>query len=139
MGNFREWTICHLSLFMTFVISGLAINGLQLAFYLLIGWWNRPLFKKINYYFLWMIYAQVSINFIAFVICIVRRRRTSSIEKKFVWWVKALQYLLNSLNDFRVNLDREGYKWWWPCMISCGLAWSCIAMCGLVLCNIGAS
>ncbi len=44
---------------MTFVLSGLAINAVQLFLYLLIGWWNPTLFQKINYYLIWMLYAQV--------------------------------------------------------------------------------
>jgi len=59
MVNFKEWTICHLSIFMTFVLSGLAINMVQLCLFILVGWWNRCLFRKINYYLVWMIYAQL--------------------------------------------------------------------------------
>lgn len=60
--SFKQWTVCHLSLFITFIVSGLAINALQLGLYLLVGWWNKRLFRKINYYFIWMIYAQVSLD-----------------------------------------------------------------------------
>lgn len=59
MVDFKQWTICHLSLFMTFVLSGLVINIVQLCLFLLIGWWNRSLFRKLNYYLVWMIYAQL--------------------------------------------------------------------------------
>ena len=60
MVDFKQWTICHLSLFMTFVLSGLVINIVQLCLFILIGWWNRSLFRKLNYYLVWMIYAQVN-------------------------------------------------------------------------------
>lgn len=59
MVDFKQWTICHLSLFMTFVLSGLVINIVQLCLFILIGWWNRSLFRKLNYYLVWMIYAQL--------------------------------------------------------------------------------
>jgi len=59
MLNFKQWTLCHLSLFVTFIVSGLLINAIQLCLYCLIGWWNRSLFRKLNYYLVWMIYAQL--------------------------------------------------------------------------------
>ena len=62
MLNFKQWTLCHLSLFVSFIVSGLLINAIQLCLYCLIGWWNRSLFRKLNYYLVWMIYAQVSIR-----------------------------------------------------------------------------
>ncbi len=60
MANYKEWTILHLSLFITFIVSGLCINFVQAVVYLLIGTWNKTLFRKLNFYFIWMIYAQVS-------------------------------------------------------------------------------
>lgn len=59
MLNFKQWTLCHLSLFVSFIVSGLLINAIQLCLYCLIGWWNRSLFRKLNYYLVWMIYAQL--------------------------------------------------------------------------------
>ena len=59
MANFKTWTICHLSVFMTFIISGLLINCVQACLYISIGWWQPTLFRKLNYYLVWMIYAQV--------------------------------------------------------------------------------
>jgi hypothetical protein len=60
MVEFKQWTVLHLSGFITFIFSGLAINAAQAGIYLIIGWWNKSLFRKINYYLVWMIYAQVS-------------------------------------------------------------------------------
>ena len=57
--NFKQWTVCHLSFFMTFVLSGIVINIVQLCLFILIGWWHRSLFRKLNYYLVWMIYSQV--------------------------------------------------------------------------------
>jgi len=59
MANFKTWTICHLSVFMTFIISGLLINCVQACLYISIGWWQPTLFRKLNYYLVWMIYAQL--------------------------------------------------------------------------------
>ena len=47
---------------MTFIISGLIINCVQAGLYILIGWWHRTLFRKLNYYLVWMIYAQVLLS-----------------------------------------------------------------------------
>jgi len=57
--NFKQWTVCHLSFFMTFVLSGIVINIVQLCLFILIGWWHRSLFRKLNYYLVWMIYSQL--------------------------------------------------------------------------------
>lgn len=59
MVNFQEWTIFHISLFVTFVISGLAINLVQVVLFLTVGQLSRRLFRKINFCFNWMINAQV--------------------------------------------------------------------------------
>jgi hypothetical protein len=62
MVNFREWTVCHISLFVTFVISGLFINLIQAILFFTVGLLSRKLFRKINFYFNWMINAQVKIK-----------------------------------------------------------------------------
>jgi len=59
LSNFKQWTFCQLALFMTFIISGLIINFIQLCLYCLVWWWSRSIFRKINYYLVWMIYAQL--------------------------------------------------------------------------------
>jgi lysophosphatidic acid acyltransferase/lysophosphatidylinositol acyltransferase len=46
-------------IFMTFVLSGIVINIVQLCLFILIGWWHRSLFRKLNYYLVWMIYSQL--------------------------------------------------------------------------------
>jgi hypothetical protein len=60
MVNFKEWTICHISLFVTFVLSGVAINAVQAVLFFTVGQVSRRAFRKINFYFNWMINAQVS-------------------------------------------------------------------------------
>ena len=59
MVNFKEWTVFHISLFVTFVISGLVINLIQAILFFTVGLVSRRLFRKINFYLNWMINAQV--------------------------------------------------------------------------------
>lgn len=59
MSQWREWTALHICFFVTFIISGLAINLVQALLYLLVGWWHHTLFRRLNYYLVWMIYAQL--------------------------------------------------------------------------------
>jgi hypothetical protein len=62
MTNFREWTLFHISLFVTFVVSGLIINLIQASLFFTVGQVSRKFFRKINFYFNWIINAQVHIS-----------------------------------------------------------------------------
>ena len=57
--GWREWPACHILIFLTFLLSGLAINAVQAVLFLAVGTHNRPLFRRINYYLVWMIYGQL--------------------------------------------------------------------------------
>lgn len=59
MANFREWNILHIFLFVTFVVSGLIINLVQVILFFTVGLLSRKVFRKINFYFNWMINAQI--------------------------------------------------------------------------------
>ena len=96
-ANFKTWTICHLSLFMTFIISGLLINCVQAGLYILIGWWHRTLFRKLNYYLVWMIYAQVHLSL--------------SLSRKMSFF--CLNSHFSSLNFYKINIFKVSISAKW--------------------------
>jgi len=57
----KEFTLFHVFLFLSFMISGLLINAVQLVLYLVIVklLHNRSLFRSINYYLIYAIYGQL--------------------------------------------------------------------------------
>ncbi len=59
LSRWREWTVFHVFLFVTFLVSGLFVNAVQGTLFLLVGTWNRRLFRRINYYLVWLIYTQL--------------------------------------------------------------------------------
>lgn len=61
MSSFSPYIFVHLLLFITFAISGLITNLLQLITYVIcvILCKNRKLFRKINFYFTYVIYGQI--------------------------------------------------------------------------------
>ena len=60
-GGWREWSIFHVIFFLTFLVTGLLVNLVQLLVYLLLvtvlG--NRRLFRRFNYYCIYIIYGQL--------------------------------------------------------------------------------
>ena len=58
-GGFREWTVFQILFFLTFLISGLAVNLIQAVLFLTLGQANRELFRKVNYYLVYAIYGQL--------------------------------------------------------------------------------
>lgn len=59
--TWKEWKCLHILFFLTFVLSGLAVNLIQFVLYGVIvkGFGNHDLFRKINYYLVWAIYGQL--------------------------------------------------------------------------------
>ncbi|XP_040581578.1 1-acyl-sn-glycerol-3-phosphate acyltransferase delta [Lepeophtheirus salmonis] len=53
--GWKSWTFFHILFFLTFLISGLAINLLQGLSYLL---FPKSLFRRLNYYLQWIMYGQ---------------------------------------------------------------------------------
>jgi hypothetical protein len=60
-NSLKELTVVHVLLFISFLLSGLFINGIQLLLFLVVvrGAGNRRLFRSINYYLVYAIYAQL--------------------------------------------------------------------------------
>ena len=60
-GGWREWSIFHVIFFLTFLVTGLLVNLVQAIVYLilvtLLG--NRRLFRRFNYYCIYIIYGQL--------------------------------------------------------------------------------
>jgi len=61
MVPWREFSLLHVLMFVSFMVSGLVINLVQLVFYLVIAklLGNRRLFRSINYYLIYAIYGQL--------------------------------------------------------------------------------
>ena len=61
MAGWKECSLFHVLGFLTFIVSGLAVNLMQLVMYvvlvLLMG--NRRLFRSFNYYCIYIIYGQL--------------------------------------------------------------------------------
>ena len=61
VGGWREWSIFHVIFFLTFLVTGLLVNLVQAIVYLilvtLLG--NRRLFRRFNYYCIYIIYGQL--------------------------------------------------------------------------------
>jgi len=60
-NSWKELTVLHVLLFISFLLSGLFINGIQLLLFIVVvrGAGNRRLFRSINYYLVYAIYAQL--------------------------------------------------------------------------------
>jgi lysophosphatidic acid acyltransferase/lysophosphatidylinositol acyltransferase len=57
--KWKELAIFHILFCVTFIVSGLAVNLVQFILYVLLQRINRPLFRKVNYYLVYTIYAQL--------------------------------------------------------------------------------
>ncbi len=57
--HWKEWTVVHMLLFVTLLVTGLAINAVQMLLFLTVAPLDRTLFRKLNYYLVWTIYAQI--------------------------------------------------------------------------------
>jgi len=59
--QWKESSLLHVVLFLSFILSGLVINLLQLIFYLVMVKLldSKSLFRSINYYFVYFIYSQL--------------------------------------------------------------------------------
>ncbi len=57
--EWRKWLVLQIPLFVTFLISGLVINAVQAVLFFTVGTFSRRLFRKINYYLVWALYAQL--------------------------------------------------------------------------------
>jgi len=60
MGSLKEWSILHVLMCVTFIVSGLAINLVQLLLYIPLKYTNKNLFRTLNYYLVYMIYSQLT-------------------------------------------------------------------------------
>ncbi len=58
-SNWRSWSVFHTLFFVTFVASGILVNIVQTVAWLLIGWHNIDLFRKINFYCIYALYGQI--------------------------------------------------------------------------------
>jgi len=60
-GSWKEWRVLHVLLFISFLVSGLVINSIQLVLFVTIAkiGGNRRLFRRLNYYLVYTIYAQL--------------------------------------------------------------------------------
>ena len=115
--NFKQWTVCHLSFFMTFVLSGIVINIVQLCLFILIGWWHRSLFRKLNYYLVWMIYSQV---------CFLSVSINCLLHKVYIVWEGHVFFQIAHFRFDRLNfaLDFEIRVGWSVCAI-----FKCVSLC----------
>jgi lysophosphatidic acid acyltransferase/lysophosphatidylinositol acyltransferase len=59
MGNIKEFALLHLFFCLTFIVSGLFVNLVQLILYLLLSRLNKTLYRTINYYLVYIIYSQL--------------------------------------------------------------------------------
>lgn len=57
--NLREITLIHVLLCVTFIVSGLFVNLIQLILYLLLSKFNKRLYRRINYCLVYCIYSQL--------------------------------------------------------------------------------
>jgi lysophosphatidic acid acyltransferase/lysophosphatidylinositol acyltransferase len=55
----RVSSLFHSLIFTTFVVSGIFINCLQAIAWVTLAWHNLVLFRRVNYYLMWSIYAQI--------------------------------------------------------------------------------
>ena len=60
LTQFRTWTIFHICLFITFLVSSFIINIVQAVLYFTVGLLSKTLYRTINSFFVWQIHAQVS-------------------------------------------------------------------------------
>lgn len=61
MVRWREFSLLHVMLFLSFMVSGVVINLVQLVLYLVVAklFDNRRLFRSLNYYLIYSIYGQL--------------------------------------------------------------------------------
>ena len=61
MSAWREFSLLHVSIFLSFLLSGLVVNLLQLVLYLLLVKLcdTASLFRRVNYYLIYTIYSQL--------------------------------------------------------------------------------
>ncbi|XP_060518477.1 1-acyl-sn-glycerol-3-phosphate acyltransferase delta-like [Cylas formicarius] len=59
MDHFKRSRLLHLCLAITFFASGIIVNIIQAIFYFTLRPWNKHLYRKINYFLCYTIYAQV--------------------------------------------------------------------------------
>ena len=61
MVQWREWSVLHVLLFMSFLVSGLIVNMIQLVMWIVLVMImkDRRLFRRCNYYCIYVIYGQL--------------------------------------------------------------------------------
>ena len=59
LQQLRTWTVFHICLFITFLLSSFIINIIQAVLYVTIGLISKTLYRKINSLLVWQIHAQV--------------------------------------------------------------------------------
>lgn len=57
--NFKEVTLIHVLLCISFIVSGLLVNLVQLILFLTLANINQSLYRRINYYLIYLIYCQL--------------------------------------------------------------------------------
>ena len=59
INHLRTWTVFHICLFITFLVSSFIINVVQAVLYVSIGLVSKQLYRTINSFLVWQIHAQV--------------------------------------------------------------------------------
>lgn len=59
MSKIKEFALLHVFFCVTFIVSGLFVNLLQLVLFILLSRINRTLYRKLNYYLVYTVYAQL--------------------------------------------------------------------------------
>ena len=60
LGQLKTWTVFHICLFITFLLSSFIINIVQAVLYITVGFLSKTLYRNINSFLVWQIHAQVS-------------------------------------------------------------------------------
>jgi len=58
-GQLRTWTIFHICLFISFLLSSFIINIIQAGLYFTVGLLSKTLYRNINSFLVWQIHAQL--------------------------------------------------------------------------------
>ena len=59
LGFLRGWVGLHILFFISFLVSGLAVNAVQYALFFTLGALSRDAFRRANYYLVYAIYSQL--------------------------------------------------------------------------------
>lgn len=59
LGQLKTWTVFHICLFITFLLSSFIINIVQAVLYITVGFLSKTLYRNINSFLVWQIHAQL--------------------------------------------------------------------------------